>query len=127
VRLGGHSPRRKTVGGRHASRAYGPHRPVPGAGMPGADSHQNPRRARNHQGVLRVEAADFGLRAYLTVHVNPEDVVHEMRGICSFEGFRTRSPDLAEVFRSLTAEVARHEPDTRIPGERGARAGPPQT
>jgi ABC-2 type transport system ATP-binding protein len=57
----------------------------------------------NHPGVMRVEIADFGLRAYLTVDVNPEDVVHEMRGICSFAGFRTRSPDLAEVFRSLTA------------------------
>jgi ABC-2 type transport system ATP-binding protein len=62
---------------------------------------------RNHPGVLRVEAADFGLRAYLTVNVNPEDVVHEVRGIYSFEGFRTRSPDLAEVFRSLTAEVGK--------------------
>ena len=58
---------------------------------------------RSHRGVLRVEAADFGLRAYLTVQVNPEDVVHEARSICAFEGFRTRSPDLAEVFRSLTA------------------------
>jgi len=62
---------------------------------------------RKHRGVLRVEAADFGLRAYLTVHVKPEDVVHEMRAICSFEGFRTRSPDLAEVFRALTAEVGK--------------------
>jgi ABC-2 type transport system ATP-binding protein len=62
---------------------------------------------RNHPGVLRVETADFGLRAYLTVNVNPEDVVHEVRGIYSFDGFRTRSPDLAEVFRSLTAEVGK--------------------
>jgi ABC-type multidrug transport system ATPase subunit len=57
----------------------------------------------HHTGVLRVELADFGLRAYLAASVNPEDVVHELRGICSFDGFRTRSPDLAEVFRSLTA------------------------
>ena len=62
---------------------------------------------RNHRGVLRVEVADFGLRAYLTVDVNPEDVVHEARGICAFDGFRTRSPDLAEVFRSLTAEAGK--------------------
>ncbi len=62
---------------------------------------------RNHRGVMRVEVADFGLRAYLTVDVNPEDVVHHARGICSFEGFRTRSPDLAEVFRSLTTEAAK--------------------
>jgi ABC-2 type transport system ATP-binding protein len=61
---------------------------------------------RNHQGILRVETADFGLRAYLTIGVNPEDVVHEARGICSFDGFRTRSPDLAEVFRSLTTATA---------------------
>jgi ABC-2 type transport system ATP-binding protein len=58
---------------------------------------------RDHQGVLRVEAADFGLRAYLAADVNPEDIVHELRRNCSFDGFRTRSPDLAEVFRSLTA------------------------
>ena len=61
----------------------------------------------NHRGVMRLEVADFGLRAYLTAEVNPEDIVHEVRSICSFEGFRTRSPDLAEVFRSLTAESAR--------------------
>jgi len=54
-------------------------------------------------GVLRVELADFGLRVYLTVEVNPEDVVHEARKICSFDGFRTRSPDLAEVFCSLNS------------------------
>jgi len=59
----------------------------------------------SHPGVLRAEAADFGLRIYLTVHVNPEDVVHEVRAIASLDGFRTRSPDLAEVFRSLTAEA----------------------
>ena len=46
-----------------------------------------------HRGVMRVEVADFGLRAYLNAAVNPEDVVHEMRAICSFESFRTRSPD----------------------------------
>jgi len=62
---------------------------------------------RGHSGVLRVEVADFGLRAYLTVNVNPEDIVHEIRGVCAFDGFRTRPPDLAEVFRSLTAEAAR--------------------
>jgi ABC-2 type transport system ATP-binding protein len=55
------------------------------------------------RGVLRVELADFGLRVYLTVEVNPEDVVHEARQICSFDGFRTRSPDLEEVFRSLNS------------------------
>jgi len=60
---------------------------------------------RRHPGVIRVEIADFGLRAYLAASVNPEDIVHEVRGISSFEGFRTRSPDLAEVFRSLTAGI----------------------
>ena len=62
---------------------------------------------RNHRGVLRAEATEFGLRAYLTVNVNPEDIVHEMRRICSFDSFRMRSPDLAEVFRSLTAEAGK--------------------
>lgn len=55
-------------------------------------------------GVLRVESADFGLRAYLPVDVNPEDVVHQVGQLCSLDGFRTRSADLAEVFRSLTSE-----------------------
>jgi ABC-2 type transport system ATP-binding protein len=54
-------------------------------------------------GVLRVEPADFGVRVYLTVEVNPEDVVHEARQVYSFDGFRTRSPDLAEVFCSLNS------------------------
>jgi ABC-2 type transport system ATP-binding protein len=58
---------------------------------------------RTHRGVLRAELVDFGLRAYLAVDINPEDIIHEVRGIGSFDGFRTRSPDLAEVFRSLTA------------------------
>lgn len=53
--------------------------------------------------VLRVEPADFGLRVYLTANVNPEEVIHQARQAGSFEAFRTRSPDLAEVFRSLTA------------------------
>jgi ABC-2 type transport system ATP-binding protein len=55
------------------------------------------------RGVLRVELADFGLRVYLAAEVNPEDVVREARGICCFEGFRTRAPDLAEVFCSLSS------------------------
>jgi ABC-2 type transport system ATP-binding protein len=62
---------------------------------------------KNHPGVLRLELADFGLRVYLTIEVNPEEVVHDAREICSFKGFRTRSPDLAEVFRSLTTGSAK--------------------
>jgi ABC-2 type transport system ATP-binding protein len=62
---------------------------------------------RGHPAVLRVETADFGVRAYLAFNVNPEDIVHELRGVSSFDSFRTRSPDLAEVFRSLTAEASR--------------------
>lgn len=52
-------------------------------------------------GVLRTEVTEFGLRAYLTPALRAEDVVYEMRGICAFHGFRARSPDLEEVFRSL--------------------------
>lgn len=59
---------------------------------------------RLHRGVLRSEIAEFGLRVYVSAGTNPEDVVHEARDICSFDGFRTRSPDLAEVFRAFTAE-----------------------
>ena len=59
---------------------------------------------RGHRGVLRAEVVDFGLRVYLAVDVSPEDVVRHARTICHVDGFRTRSPDLVEVFRSLTTE-----------------------
>jgi len=54
--------------------------------------------------VLRAEIVDFGLRVYLGVDTTPEDVVRAARLVCAVEGFRTRSPDLVEVFRSLTAD-----------------------
>ncbi len=60
-----------------------------------------------HAGVLRAEIVDFGLRVYLSADVIPEDIVREARAICTIEGFRTRSPDLVEVFRSLTATNAK--------------------
>ena len=58
---------------------------------------------RGHTGVLRTELADFGLTVYLAVDAIPEDLVREARKVCPVDGFRTRSPDLVEVFRSLTA------------------------
>jgi ABC-2 type transport system ATP-binding protein len=61
---------------------------------------------RNRRGVLRTEVVDFGLLVYLSVDAAPEDVVREARRVCRVDGFRTRSPDLVEVFRSLTAESA---------------------
>ncbi len=60
-------------------------------------------RFRSHRGVLRAEIVDFGLRVYLAANVGPEDILREARAISPIEGFRTRSPDLAEVFRALTA------------------------
>lgn len=60
----------------------------------------------SHPDIMRVESADFGLRTYLKAGVNPEDLVHFARGFYPVRGFRTRPPDLAEVFRSLTAEDA---------------------
>jgi len=59
---------------------------------------------RNHEGVLRTEVVDFGLLVYLSMAAKPEDIVREARAVCTIEGFRTRSPDLVEVFRSLTAQ-----------------------
>ena len=56
--------------------------------------------------MLRTEAVDFGLLVYLAADISPEDVVREARRVVHVEGFRTRSPDLVEVFRSLTAESA---------------------
>ena len=61
---------------------------------------------RAFPGVLRAEAVDFGLLVYIGVETTPEDVVREARRICPVEGFRTRSPDLVEVFRSLTTTDA---------------------
>jgi ABC-2 type transport system ATP-binding protein len=61
------------------------------------------RALARHAGVLRTEAADFGLLVYLAVDAAPEDVVRDARAACPVTGFRTRSPDLVEVFRSLTA------------------------
>lgn len=55
-------------------------------------------------GVLRAEVVDFGLRVYLAADAAPEDIVREARKVCHIDGFRNRSPDLVEVFRSLTAE-----------------------
>ena len=57
-----------------------------------------------HPGVLRAETVDFGLRVYLDADTVPEDIVRKARGVTAVEGFRTRSPDLVEVFRSLTAK-----------------------
>jgi ABC-2 type transport system ATP-binding protein len=57
-----------------------------------------------HPGVLRTELVDFGIRLYLAADIVPEDIVREARQVTSVEGFRTRSPDLVEVFRSLTAK-----------------------
>jgi ABC-2 type transport system ATP-binding protein len=57
------------------------------------------------RGVLRAEVVDFGVRLYLATDVTPEDVVHAARQVCPVDGFRTRSPDLVEVFRSLTASA----------------------
>jgi ABC-2 type transport system ATP-binding protein len=60
-----------------------------------------------HPGVLRAERADLGVRLYLSAEATPENVVHAARRVCTIGGFRTRSPDLVEVFRSLTATSER--------------------
>jgi ABC-2 type transport system ATP-binding protein len=59
---------------------------------------------RGLPGVLRAEVVDFGLRLYVAVETNPEDIVRAARNVRAVEGFRTRSPDLVEVFRSLTSD-----------------------
>jgi ABC-2 type transport system ATP-binding protein len=59
---------------------------------------------RSQRGVLRTESVDFGLRVYLSVDATPEDIVRDARKVRAVDGFRTRSPDLVEVFRSLTAD-----------------------
>jgi ABC-2 type transport system ATP-binding protein len=59
-----------------------------------------------HAGVLRLERADMGVRVYLAADATPEDLVRAARAVCHVENFRTRSPDLVEVFRALTAQRA---------------------
>ena len=59
---------------------------------------------REHPGVLRAEIVELGLRLYLSIDATPEDIVRAARQVCTVEGFRTRSPDLVEVFRALTAQ-----------------------
>ena len=53
------------------------------------------------RGVLRTEVVDFGLLVYMAIDATLEDVVRRAREICPIDGFRTRSPDLVEVFRSI--------------------------
>ena len=57
-----------------------------------------------HPSVLRSESVDFGVRLYLELTATPEEVVHAARNVCVVDGFRTRSADLVEVFRSLTGQ-----------------------
>jgi ABC-2 type transport system ATP-binding protein len=54
-------------------------------------------------GVLRIEPSEVGVRLYLRPEVAPEDLVHEARTACEVAGFRTRAPDLVEVFRALVS------------------------
>lgn len=53
-------------------------------------------------GILRTEVVELGLRLYLATDISPEDVVCVARQQCHVAGFRTRTPDLVEVFRALT-------------------------
>ena len=55
-------------------------------------------------GVLRVEISEGFIRLYLGANTTPEDVVHSVRALCEVRSFRTRSPDLVELFRALTGE-----------------------
>jgi len=64
------------------------------------------RALAQHPGVLRTEIVSFGLNAYLRDDTTPEDVLRTARQVCAVEGFRSRSPDLVEVFRSLTGSRA---------------------
>lgn len=60
-----------------------------------------------HAEVLRGEATDLGVRLYLSAQAKPEDIVRHARALCPVDKFRTRSPDLVEVFRALTSEALR--------------------
>ena len=57
-------------------------------------------------GVLRSERTEVGLLLYLAPDIAPEELVHEARAACAVAGFRTRAPDLVEVFRALVGATA---------------------
>ena len=61
---------------------------------------------RQEPGVLRTQVNGTGLTVYLNGHRAPEDLVQQARVIAPLAGFRTRSPDLAEVFKALAVERA---------------------
>jgi ABC-2 type transport system ATP-binding protein len=64
------------------------------------------RALSQHPGVLRTEVVAFGVLAYLRADTTPEDVLRLARQAGVVERFRSRSPDLVEVFRSLTGPGA---------------------
>ena len=82
---------------------------------------------KDHHGVLRVETADFGLRAYLTVDINPEDVVHEVRGRYSFERAFARARPTWRKFsaRSPRQRAPRNEKLACPPCQRRSRTRSP--
>jgi ABC-2 type transport system ATP-binding protein len=70
----------------------------------GEDAAELSIALRDLPGVLRTEVVEIGLRLYVAVETNPEDIVRAARTMRAIGGFRTRSPDLVEVFRSLTSD-----------------------
>ncbi|MHB8507634.1 MAG: ABC transporter ATP-binding protein [Candidatus Dormibacteria bacterium] len=54
-------------------------------------------------GVVRVELRSYGLSIYLNGSHSPELLLSTASGLAAIDGFRLRSPDLAEVFEMVTA------------------------
>jgi len=56
-----------------------------------------------HLGVKRIEITETGILVYLASHANPEQVVQLLRGHIAIQSFRSRSPDLAEIFQHFAS------------------------
>jgi ABC-2 type transport system ATP-binding protein len=59
-----------------------------------------------HAAVLRVETTPEGVTAYLDGQASAEEVMRGVLAAAHVESFRSRSPDLVEVFRALSLERA---------------------
>lgn len=56
-----------------------------------------------HLGLKRIEITETGILVYLASHANPEQVVQLLRGHIAIQSFRSRSPDLAEIFQHFAS------------------------
>ena len=59
-------------------------------------------------GVKRIEVTETGILVYLGSHTNPEELVQLLRGHIEIQNFRSRSPDLAEIFQHFAVSTSQN-------------------